>query len=273
MPTFTHAGFVVPYLEAGQGEPVVLLHSGGLSSRQWARLSVELARTHRALAPDLLGYADGSPWPAGQPFDLGQDVELAVALAELSGPAHFVGHSYGGLLALHVAMRRPELVRSLALYEPVAFGVLHAPADEEALRNLSATDPDGDFLDDATGGDERWLQRFVDYWNGPGAWLALPEPARARFRDVGRKVFLEVRSLLLDQTTYAALSGFAGAALLLSGERSPLAARRVASRLAAILPRATMQTIPGAGHMGPLTHGEIVNTAIARHVRAAASPG
>src|SRR6185295_19515108 len=115
-------------------------------------------------------------------------------------PAHLVGHSYGGLIALRVALDHPRLVRSIALYEPVAFGVLHDLRDAEGLANLATNDRTGDFLDDATGGSEKWLDQFIEYWNGPGAWAALPETSRQAFRAVGRKVFQEVRSLLLDRT-------------------------------------------------------------------------
>ena len=54
--------------------------------------------------------------------------------------------------------------------------------------------------------------------------------------------------------------------LLLSGETSPLAARRVVAHLAEAIPGARAQTIPGAGHMAPLTHADQVNRWIADHI-------
>src|SRR4051794_24068018 len=102
------------FSEDGHGVPVICLHSGGLSSRQWRRLAALLAPSHRVILPDLIGYGATGAWPAGEPFHFQRDVDAIVALARtLDQPAHFVGHSYGGFLAMHVARAVP--VRSLAL--------------------------------------------------------------------------------------------------------------------------------------------------------------
>jgi pimeloyl-ACP methyl ester carboxylesterase len=93
-------------------------------SRQWRKLGQRLAPTHDVLAPDLIGYG-GDPWPPGKPFHFGQDVERLAGL--LDRPADVVGHSYGGLLALQLALAQPERVRSLALYEPVPCIAAAAP--------------------------------------------------------------------------------------------------------------------------------------------------
>ena len=107
---------------------VVLLHSGGLTSRQWRRLRERLAPRFEVAAPDFLGYRPEARWPDGAPFHFHRDVELIESL--VVGPAHLVGHSYGGLIALQFALRRPHLVRSIAVYEPVAMGVLDDEADD-----------------------------------------------------------------------------------------------------------------------------------------------
>jgi pimeloyl-ACP methyl ester carboxylesterase len=267
MPTFQHDALSLSYLDEGQGPPVVLLHSGGLSSRQWGKLVARLRGSRRVIAPDLLGYGTSSGWPADAPFHFDEDVALVEALiAALPGPVDLVGHSYGGLLAFRLALRRPEAVLSIAVFEPVTFGVLHDPLDAEGLADLAKTDPEGTFLDDATGGQEPWLERFVNYWNGEDAWRALPEPSRENFRKAGRKVFQEVRSLLLDRTPASAYRALQAPTLLLHGTVSPRAAHRVCKRLAETLPRATLRTIEGAGHMGPITHAAAVNEAIAAHL-------
>src|SRR5262245_33771018 len=107
------------------GEAVLLVHSGGFTSRQWRKLKEQLAPTFEVLAPDLLGYGASGPWPEGQPFHFDEDVAFLVSLVGTRS-VHVVGHSYGGLLALKLALARPAAVRSLAVYEPVAFGVLDA---------------------------------------------------------------------------------------------------------------------------------------------------
>ena len=270
MPTTTVDTHRVHYLDAGHGTPVVMVHSGGMSSRQWTRLVARLEATHRCVAPDLLGSGNSDPVPGDQPFDFHQDVAVVDAMLDLAGtPAHLVGHSYGGLVALTAARSRPERVLSLSLFEPVVFGVLYSNGDNDAIQNLEAPDRDGTFFDDATGGQEPWMQRFIDYWNGPGAWSALPAASRAQFLRVGRKVFLEVRSLTADRTPHTDYARLAAPTLLMTGEHSTAAARRVCEILASTMPNAFVVHLDGMGHMGPLTHAQAVNDRIVAHIGAA----
>jgi len=234
-------------------ETVLLVHSGGFTSRQWRKLAERLAPSYRVIAPDLLGYGDRPRWPPGVPFHFSQDVELLAGLVD--SPAHVVGHSYGGLLAFQLALAHPELVRSITAYEPVTFGVL--PQSElGSVEGLPAYVPDAD------GVDEAWLTAFVDWWNGAGSWAALPDDTKQAFRSVAWKVSQEVASLAVDRTPRARYASIAVPVLLLSGGRSPETERRVVAELAALLPNARSQTFPELGHMGPITHASIVNAAI-----------
>jgi pimeloyl-ACP methyl ester carboxylesterase len=227
----------------------VLLHSSGLSHRQWQKF----VAGGNAIAPDLTGHGDRPAWPEPKPFSFRDDVaEIAASLTE---PVDLVGHSYGGLVALHVAVAVPARVRTLQLYDPVAFGILDPVTDADALTELGA-------IDLRWSDHERWLTAFVDYWGGAGAWAALRESVREEFRRVAWVVHEGVRSLMLDTTPLASYRALTMPVHLITGEHSPLAAHRVVDTLAAYLPSARRTTIPGAGHMGPLSHADLVNAAL-----------
>jgi pimeloyl-ACP methyl ester carboxylesterase len=116
----------------GEGEPVVLVHgSFGWSDETW-RQQRPLARYYKLLLVDRRGF--GSSPPNGR-VDFERDAE---DVAELFGDdAHLVGHSYGGVVSLLAAARRPEAVRSLVVIEPPAFGVARGnDAVEELVRNI-----------------------------------------------------------------------------------------------------------------------------------------
>jgi pimeloyl-ACP methyl ester carboxylesterase len=241
---------------------VLLLHSGGFTSRQWRRLVELLAPRFDVIAPDFLGYGSRPRWPEGKPFHFHQDVALIESLVR--GPVHLVGHSYGGLIAMQFALRHQDRVQSIAVYEPVTMGVLRMPEDDDALRALHTVRRTWDA--GANGVDEGWLRDFVEWWNGAGAWERLPEDTRQAFRVVGWKVFQEVITLLGDTTSRETYATIAAPTLLLAGEASPLTERRTVQRLGESLPRATVHWLPGVGHMGPISHAAIVNEAIAAHL-------
>jgi pimeloyl-ACP methyl ester carboxylesterase len=240
----------------GAGEAVVLLHSHGMSGRQWRRLASELvSRGRRTLVPDLSGHGASPPWPEPTPFSFQTDVEAVVELLQSIAPAHLIGHSYGGLVALQAARITPQSVQSLAVYDPVAFGVLDE-RDRDVRQELS----DLDLSWGPTEVDrERWLTTFVDFWSGPGAWRGLREEARSEFRRVAWVIKEGVNGLVESSTPSSAYARFAFPVVLLTGARSPLPARRVVERLDEALPASRVTEVAEAGHLGPITHAEAVN--------------
>jgi pimeloyl-ACP methyl ester carboxylesterase len=243
--------------DQGVGDAVLLLHSSGLSGRQWRRLVPELVgRGMRAVVPDLTGHGRSEPWAEPTPFSFRTDVDRVSETLRRLGGAHVVGHSYGGLVGLHAALAVPEAVRSLTLYEPVAFGVLDSPRDADARGTLAAVDVRWGV---SAGEHEAWLERFVEYWGGSGAWRALREEARQEFRRVGWVLREGVRSLTEDTTPGATFAAVTAPTRLFTGERSPVAGQRVVRRLGEAIGSARVTTIPGVGHMGPVAAPEIVN--------------
>ncbi|EYF05066.1 alpha/beta fold hydrolase [Chondromyces apiculatus] len=258
--TTAAGGHVLAHGKAGAGDPLVLLHSGGFTSRQWRKLASDASPSHLVISPDLLGYGATGPWPEGEPFHLRQDLAALEALIDtLAAPVHLVGHSYGGYLALQLALRRPGTVRTLALFEPVAFGVLE-PEERDDIPPVPIVLEPGDEAGDA------WLERFIDCWNGPGAWHVLNAETQKALRSVRWKLSQEVFGLVDDPTPLATYATITAPTLLLGGARSPAFAGRILRKLAAALPAASLEILPDVGHMGPITHAPLVNAAILQHL-------
>jgi pimeloyl-ACP methyl ester carboxylesterase len=258
-------GFEAYINDVGQGEITVLLHSSGMSGDQWRRTAEHLVRSGaRALVPDLLGSGRSEPWPEGKPFSFQDDVALVDRLLKrIELPVHLVGHSYGGLIALRAALLEPGRVLSLALYDPVAFGVLDPARDADAVGDLARVH----FGWGETAAEhEAWLRSFVEYWSGEGAWSRLREEVRAEFLRVGWIVHEGARSLVADTTRADAYQMVTFPTLLITGEESPLAAQRVVERLGNAIYGARVERIAGAGHMGPLTHAKQLNELLAAHL-------
>lgn len=247
--------------------PVVLLHASASSSAQWRFLSAALSASHVVAAPDLVGYGTTPPWRGPGAFRLEDEAVHVRRLVRLLGqPADLVGHSYGGAVALHVARTSPELVRRLVLIEPVAFHLLRDgdAIDRAGLREFAALAIEVRRSDDAGA-----AQRFVDYWNGEGAWARVPAEKRAPVIAAIPKLRLEIEAALGEPATLASLKTVRAPVLLLQGGLTQLSTRCVAHRLAHALPDVVHRVIRGAGHMLPLTHRDEVNAPIVAYLRAA----
>ncbi len=252
--------------EGASSDPVLLIHSSGLGARQWRRVAEVLGARHRLLLPDLIGYGESSPVTLGERIHFVMDLLALERLVDrVASPLHVVGHSYGGFLALLLTLHRPDRVRSLSVYEPVAFGVLRSEHDQAALATLPSTRvPWPSTPTDV----EAWLEGFIGYWNGEGAWHTLAESMRESFRASAPKVIGEVLTLGADPTPLEAYTSIAAPTLLLSGVEPPIAPDHVLALLERTIAKSARKRIQGAGHMGPITHAGEVAEALLRHVEA-----
>ena len=122
--------------KAGQAaaETVLLLHGSAGGGALWRQTVAELQPLYRCLAPDLIGYGAPMAWPQGEPFTLDAErLALEPLLNCCAGTFHLVGYSYGGVVALQLALANPARVRTLTLIEPVYFNVLRDAAREPAF--------------------------------------------------------------------------------------------------------------------------------------------
>lgn len=132
-------------IEMGEGPPLVFLHGGGPGCTAWSDFGVVaplFARTHRCFLPDLLQYGRSDKGPISGPmWDF--HAKSIVGLMEALGMrrADFVCNSWGGTIALCLAARYPDQVRSLTVTGsmPVFYGPL-APLPENGRRGRHARD-------------------------------------------------------------------------------------------------------------------------------------
>lgn len=253
--------------EAGAGAGVVCIHSSASSSGQWRPLMDQLADRFRVLAPDLYGSGKSPAWPDGRALSLADEVALLEPVFASAGDRfHLVGHSYGGAVALKAALVQPERIESLVLIEPVLFAFLVAEdPDQPAAREIAAV------RDETTAAVERGdaegaAERFVEYWNGPGAWAATPATRRGAIAKAVTHVVAEWQAIFTEPTPLAALARLDVETTLIVGSRSPDSSKGVVRLLARTLPRLTLVELPGVGHMSPLTHPDRVGAAIAAHL-------
>jgi pimeloyl-ACP methyl ester carboxylesterase len=98
-----------------EGAPLVLVHGLGGCAANWVDVAPLLAETRRVLIPELPGHGLSTPLPAVPNLAVFTDRIALVAEREQLLPAAFVGHSLGAVVALRLALRRPEDVNELVL--------------------------------------------------------------------------------------------------------------------------------------------------------------
>jgi len=247
-------GVGLTYVEQGDGDPVVFVHGSTGDFRGWL--------DHLALAADryqAIAYSRRGHYPNAWPADYSACTpeahasDLAALITALGyGPVHLVGHSYGALVSLVVAVQRPELVRTLVLGEPPLFSWLTATPAGEAL--LAAFQ--GDVWERARrvcqqGELEAGMRIFIDGVIGEGAFNQCPAPVQAEIMDNAAEMMVELDTP--PDTFFSTLSredvrGVSMPTLLLSGELSPPLFRDVIDELAVGMPRAEQRVIPDVSH-------------------------
>ncbi len=264
-------------LTAGAATParVLALHCSGSSGAQWRHLQRALGNNYSLVAPDLCRLDASNSRLVADNLTLEQEVEQLLELVDQgNGKIHIVGHSYGGAVALRLALARSYRVASLVLYEPSAFSLLHGmgqygrlAAQEIQALATRVRDLAGNGLS------QRAAEQFVRYWGDDSTWATLrPDKQQELTRQMPLVVqhfhALQESSMCLED-----LQNLPMPTVVLRGGRSPTPSRLIACHLLAHLSDAKGACFSEAGHMGPVTHVDKVAHRIARFIDACEEDG
>jgi 2-hydroxy-6-oxonona-2,4-dienedioate hydrolase len=266
------------YLEAGEGDPLVLLHALGESSSDWQWVIPGLARTHHVYAPDLPGFGDSAK-PAADYSPAFYERFVAGLIDALRLPRVAVaGNSLGGLAALRLGLSQPSRIGALILVDSAGLGRYAA----FALRSLTAP----------------------GYGELAVAWAKTPPGAAWRAWSKAQLLFahpqLAPAAWTAEQYRLARLPGFLDAALAaLRGQLDPGGQREVLlDRLARLemptlivwgawdrvfppyqardavarLPKGSLALVPDCGHMPHIERPEAFVAALEEFLGPRSSP-
>lgn len=238
-------GTPIAFWREGSGPPLVLVHGGLCDHFAWFFVAPLLARKFTVYTFDRRGRGgsgDTQPYAAEREHE-----DIAALLKAIGEPAHLLGHSAGGIVALQAAERRHDL-RSLILYEPgfIVDGARELPGPEILVQMQSAL---------AAGNREAALRiamreavgatdaDFAALAEGPG-WTRLLAVAGAIPNDWA-----------LWQQTFSAekVRGLRTPTLMLMGSSSPAWLRKGTEVICAALPNARLVVLPGQGHSAMIT--------------------
>lgn len=261
MPTGERAGVPVHWIEGGEGDrPAVLIHCALAHAGSFGPLMARLGDQLSMTAFDLPGHGRTADWD-GRGDMLGVTARIAESLCD-DGPIDLIGHSFGGVAALCLAVERPDLLRSLTLIEPVFFAAARAVSQPSFEAYIAGMAPYGDAL--ASGDRAAAARAFNAVW-GDVAWDGLPEAQRAYATERIHLIEESVPGLIEDSQGLLApgrLEAVEVPVTLIRGDGSAPVIAVVLDALAARLPQTRQVVIEGAGHMAPITHARDVAAAI-----------
>ncbi|MGI5219936.1 alpha/beta fold hydrolase [Nocardia sp. CA-290969] len=251
-------GLRTHFLEAGAGEPVVLLHGGefGASAELgWEHTISALAQRYRVLAPDLLGFGESAKvvdFTDGRGLRIRHIARFCAVLGIES--AYFVGNSMGAInLLADTTSANPRLpVRAMVTI--CGGGQIQANEHMRALYDFDATLPamraivTALFASPAYPADEDYVQRRFESATAPGAWEAI---AAARFRRPGAETPPGPGDRPFERIRVPTL--------VVEGGADKLLPRGWAAEIAARIPDAESAVIDDAGHCPQLERPEAVN--------------
>jgi pimeloyl-ACP methyl ester carboxylesterase len=258
----------IHYVEReGEGPPLLLLHGMPGTHLDYERL-LPLLEGRRAIAIDRPGYG----WSQGGPLPYQQQIDLVPALLATLGAdrAVLVGHSFGGLLALGVAARHPDVVAGLALLAPSGGGLRSGPFRRAAAHLVRAMQHPGvrELSELTVGGLIRRGSARID-----SRFAFAPDPVDATYAKRLNAVTLQdgnLAAMAADRLAYDANSAWiderladieAPSVTLLAREDRPIPIRH-GRQLAAGLRANQLLEVPG-GHMLPIVRPRAVADAIA----------
>jgi lipase len=256
----TPLGRSVKIIDEGAGAPVVFLHSGVGSAGEWKQVFSLWPDGYQLIA--IEAYRDGTgPGVAGR-RSLDDYADQVYAVGEYVGaPICLVGFSWGGATALRVGAVAPDLVDSLAVIEPEAYGLLRTQ--------------DVDAYAEICGLRDRWrahvragrwyeaFEDFIDFYNGPGAFARWAPERREEFLAV-QEARGDLWDVLFDESllTPELLTSVTTPLHIVEGSQTSAVDHAICDVVWRHVPHAQHTLIEGASHMMPLTHPETLTSVL-----------
>ncbi len=244
------------YVEQGSGEPIVFIHGSFANTSTWKYMVNNLSDRYRCICIKQPGHGGA---PAPDDFsDPSVDTEVAIVEQVLQhlnlGPIHLVAHSFGGVVAVAVALSGRVPLRAMTLFEPVLTGILEMSGRDE---DAKAVDQFCDDYRSAIASKEAYAcSRVINFWGGEGQFEQMPDfikEAMDPLTDYNARHWDLCQNTVYPVETYEA---FSVPTQLVCGDQSSAIVRSISECLLTHLVDAKMDVIFSASHFLVTSHAE-----------------
>ena len=259
-------GVELHYIEKGKGEPLILLHGGLGDYRSWEPQIKLLSQQYRVISYSRrYHYPNNNPLISKYHSAYTEADDLAALIRKLKlRRVHLIGTSIGAFTAIVLAVRHPEMVRSVVLAEPPIHQWVKDSQDGKAAYEefmIAVWEPAKRAFE--RGDDQGATRILVDAFTGAESFDNLSPEARevalqnSRFFKANSASHDPFPNLSKDKVRRLRLP-----VLIITGENTIKIHKLVNAELARVLPNAEQATIPKAGHGSPRENPEAFNEAV-----------
>jgi pimeloyl-ACP methyl ester carboxylesterase len=255
----------IDYDECGDGPTVVLVPGSCSTGAAWRSIISQWQNGFRCVTTSLLGYGGTAERRTTLDADISHEAEILEAVVRHAAcPVHLVGHSFGGLVALAVALRNQVPLLSLVIVEAPAPELLRHMGEHQHYRAFrEMTDA---YFGAFHAGESAAIESMIDFYGGAGAFASWPERVRSYAVETTAVNILDWAGAYGFQLTSAGLATIEIPTLVVRGGASHPAVKRANELLGQCMTKASVVTIPGTAHFMITTHAKEVAWVIAQQV-------
>ena len=246
--------------------PIVLLHGSPGAPASWKGVIKALGEDVEIIAPTLPDHGASAPPQRRETQEMA--AQIVATLGPQPGGIVLAGHSYGGNVALQIALSGALKVDALVLIEPVALATLPALGEDAAYAEAKAIFDR--YLERGHARDPEAVGIMIDFWFGAGSFVRLPDAVRGFLRSQCEVNLRGVEATFRERHAREALAALAMSLTVAWGEKSPAVARLIAERLAATAQAGRAVMLEGADHGMLASHAPQVAALIAQTASRAA---
>ena len=258
----------IDYAECGTGPTIVLVPGSCSTGAAWRPVIASWNDRFRCVTTSLLGYGKTVERRTTSDPDISHEAEMLESVIRKAGsPVHLVGHSFGGLVALAVALRRRVPLASLVILEAPGPEVLRERGEQQhyrAFRQMTEA-----YFAAFNGGNVEAIAAMIDFYGGTGTYASWPLRVRAYAVETTSVNIRDWASAYGFALSAASLAAVQIPALVIRGGTSHTAVQRANALLSECMSEAALATIDTAAHFMIATHPNEVGRLIAQHVHSA----
>jgi pimeloyl-ACP methyl ester carboxylesterase len=256
---------VIDYDETGTGPTIVLVPGSCSTGAAWRPVIAGLSGRFRCVTTSLLGYGGTAERRNPGDASISHEAESVEWVIRRAGKrAHLVGHSFGGLVSLAVALRKQADLASLTILEAPALELLAQRGEHQhyrAIRRMTHA-----YFTSFRNGNAEAIAMMIDFYGGAGTFAAWPERVRAYAAQTTPVNILDWASARGFPLPVAMLGTLGLPTLVATGQRSHPAMHAINAHLSECISAASLAVIPGAAHFMLSTHAAEVASLVAQHV-------